>query len=119
MIIVEDYSMPFGERAFQNGFLVLDTEQILELFKIKNISESGFRINDYKYDGRLKAHVIPYSSVVRVDRDSRHSAIVNLKSYALSKIKDLRGPDGDYVQGRKLAFWTQQFANASLCESEL
>ncbi len=119
LIIVEDYSMPFGERAFQNGFLVLDTEQILELFKIKNISESGFRINDYKNDGRLKAHVIPYSSVVRVDRDSRHSAIVNLKSYALSKIKDLRGPDGDYVQGRKLAFWTQQFANASLCESEL
>src|SRR5207253_10002372 len=34
LLLVEDHQIPIGEIAYQKGFLVLDTPQLKELFKI-------------------------------------------------------------------------------------
>ncbi|HTF82665.1 MAG TPA: AAA family ATPase [Cytophagales bacterium] len=113
LLLVEDHQIPIGEKAYQKGFLVLDTAQLKELFKIKE-SDTRFRFTDAKGDGRLKAHHIPKSCLIRIDETSRVSAIKSICGLAKRHILKIREQEKTYKNGKLHGFWTQQFANAQL-----
>lgn len=118
LLLVEDYQMPIGEKAYQKGFLVLDTPQVKELFKI-NEKDSGFSVTDAREDGRLKAHLIPKDCLVRIDENSRLEALKSLSTTAKEKILEIRNKEQNYRLGKLHGFWVQQFANTQLSLSEL
>jgi predicted ATPase/SAM-dependent methyltransferase len=113
LLLVEDHQIPIGEKAYQKGFLVLDTPQLKELFKISE-KETGFTFSDKKGDGRLKAHRIPKHCLTQIDEVSRLSAINAMSSTAREKILEIREKEKNYQNGKLHGFWTQQFANAQL-----
>ncbi len=120
ILIVEDLQMPIGEKAYQKGFIVLDTPQIKELFKITKADESiGYKVTDARGDGRLKAHRIPKKCLQRISASTRLSALKSLKNRAHSKILITREQSVNYKNGKVHALWVQQFANTSIAISEI
>lgn len=113
LLLVEDHQIPIGEKAYQKGFLVLDTPQLKELFKISE-KETNFTFTDKKGDGRLKAHQIPKRCLTQIDETSRLSAIKSMSVTAREKILEIRNKEKNYQNGKLHGFWTQQFANAQL-----
>jgi len=118
LLLVEDHQIPIGEKAYQNGFLVLDTQQLKYLFKISE-KDADFTFSDRRGDGRLKAHQVPKKCLIRVDAESRIAAIKSMSATAREKILEIRGKEKNYHYGKLHGFWTQQFANAQLNLSEL
>jgi len=113
LLLVEDHQIPNGEKAYQKGFLVLDTPQLKELFKISE-NEKAFTFSDKKGDGRLKAHQIPKRCLIQIDETSRLSSIKSMSLTAREKILEIREKEKNYQNGKLHGFWTQQFANAEL-----
>ncbi|MGN6566729.1 MAG: methyltransferase domain-containing protein, partial [Flavipsychrobacter sp.] len=118
LLLVEDQQIPIGEKAYQKGFLVLDTAQLKDLFKITK-DDGDFVFNDKRGDGRLKAHHIPKRLLERIDKDSREAAIKSLSNLAKQRIIEIRSQQLTYKNGKLHGFWTQQFANAQLNLAEL
>jgi predicted ATPase len=118
LLLIEDYQIPVGEKAYQKGFLVLDSPHLKELFKIKE-DDKDFGWADKYGDGRLKAHLIPKKCLIRIDENSRIKSLESLSVTARNKIFDIRGKEQNYQNGKLHGFWTQQFANAELNLSEL
>lgn len=118
LLLVEDHQIPIGEKAYQKGFLVLDTPQLKDLFKISE-KETDFTFTDKKGDGRLKAHQIPKRCLTQIDEASRLTAIKSMSVTAREKILEIRDKDKNYQNGKLHGFWTQQFANAQLNLAEL
>ncbi len=117
LLLVEDHEIPVGEKAYQKGFLVLDTLQLKILFNIDN-NDEGF-VDDARGDGRLKAHYIPKRCLQTIDAESRLKAIEYMSKHAQDKIKKIRKEEQNYKNGRLHGFWVQQFANAQLNLAEL
>ena len=113
LLLVEDQQIPIGEKAYQKGFLVLDTPHLKELFKITE-RDSDFVFSDKNGDGRLKAHQIPKNLLMRIDADSRKKAIQSVSDTARAKIIETRGLEKNYKNGKVHGFWTQKFSNAQL-----
>lgn len=118
LLLVEDHQIPIGEKAYQKGFLVLDTPQLKELFKISE-KDIDFIFTDERGDGRLKAHQIPKRLLLQISEDTRLKAIKSMSTTAKDKILEIREKDKNYKNGKLHGFWTQQFANAQLNLSEL
>jgi predicted ATPase len=118
LLLVEDHQIPIGEKAYQKGFLVLDTPQLKDLFKISE-KETDFTFSDKRGDGRLKAHQIPKRCLIQIDEASRLSAIKAMSVTAREKILEIRDEAKNYQNGKLHGFWTQQFANAQLNLTEL
>lgn len=117
LLLVEDHQLSVGEKAYQKGFLVLDTPQLKDLFKITE-GDSSFSFVDARGDGRLKAHQIPKDCLLRIDADSRIESMKSLCLTARDKILEIRTKDKNYKNGKIHGFWVQQFANAQLNLSE-
>lgn len=116
LLLVEDMQLSFGEKAHSKGFILLDTPELKTLFKSK-IEE--FIISSIKND-RLKAHLIPKTSIIRIDSDSRKAALNEIRDKAKNKIKEIRENDKrDYKTGRSHALWSQLLANSILALEEL
>lgn len=118
LLLVEDHQIPIGEKAYQNGFLVLDTPQLKELFKITE-KDNDFTFSDKRGDGRLKAHHIPKRLLIQIDEKSRLDAIRSMSNTSRAKIIEIREKEKNYQNGILHGFWTQQFANSQLILSEL
>ncbi len=118
LVLVEDCQMPVGEMAYQNGFLVLDTSHLKDLFCIKE-QDTGFTHSVSPENARLKIHQIPKNLLVRITAGSRIKAIESVSTTAKTNILDIRKKDKDYKNGIFHGFWTQQFANAQLDLAEL
>ena len=118
LLIVEDQEMPVGEKAYQKGFIVLDTQELKELFKIKDV-DSDFGFSDAREDGRLKAHRIKKEYLMRITPESRIKCLRILKKKSLDEILKIRGNVVNYRNGRKHGYWIQQLANSTLCLNEL
>lgn len=114
LLIVEDQHLPYGEKAFANGFLVFDKIQFKELFNLGAYEDRSAR------SGRLKSHKIPASALSNLTSASRSSAISSLKDDARGRIKGIRGKaDPTFRDGQMHSFWSQQLTNASLASEEL
>lgn len=117
LLLIEDHQIPIGEKAYQKGFLVLDTPQLKDLFKITE--KDNFTFSDKNGDGRLKAHQIPKTCLTRIDAASRLDSIKSMSTTAREKILEIRDKEQNYKNGKLHGFWTQQFANAQLNLDEL
>lgn len=110
LLLVEDHEMLIGEKAYQKGFLVLNTQEIKELFQIKE-ADTDFGFSDARGDGRLKAHRISKRYLSRITPETRMSALSVLKNTALEKIQETRAADVNYKNGKRHGFGVQQYAN--------
>lgn len=119
LLHVEDMLLPIGEKAYKNGFVVLDTPHIKELFGMQSADFKYFTSDDPKFRNRLKAHLIPKNKLSIITEDSRRSALEAIQKTAKDEIKQIREASPDYKNGKKHAFWVQQFANSSLALGEL
>jgi ABC-type multidrug transport system ATPase subunit len=117
LLVVEDQEMLIGEKAYQKGFVVLDTPEIKEVF---NITE---RDTDFGYstvkEGRLKAHRIKKEYLGRITSETRINCLKSLNKKAATNILKIRDEEIDYKNGKKHGFWIQQLANTTLCLNEL
>ncbi|HYD97048.1 MAG TPA: AAA family ATPase [Noviherbaspirillum sp.] len=121
LLVVEDQRIPVGEAAHEHGFLVLDTLQFYDLFCVKevDIDNEKYLVDDARKEsesqkGRLKAHLFSKSLIARLTPETRIAAISSLKSIAAEHIRRLRRETPSFSNGQLFAFWTAQFANASL-----
>jgi SAM-dependent methyltransferase len=117
LLIVEDQFLAIGEKAHSKGFLVLDAFELKTLFCITNAD--NFKSNDYRSDGRLKAHYIPKACITRITPQSRREALESLLTSAKENIKRLRALENSFKNGKLHGFWSQQLANAALALEEL
>lgn len=115
LILVEDTQVPVGEKAYQNGFIVLDTLQLKELFEM---NKDEFTFDDER-NGRLKCHVIPKNCLSRINANSRELALKSLQETSKEKILEIRDADKDYRNGKLHGYWVQQLANTTLALWEL
>lgn len=114
LLIVEDYYMNIGERAYNNGFAILDTREIMLLFDIKDDERKELIINE-KREGRLKAHLIPKKFLPRINNETRKSSLQSLQLRAKSEIERIKSIiNPNYIEGKLYAFWIHQLANTIL-----
>ena len=118
LVIIEDHQIPKGELAHNNGFTVLDTEQIKILFDIKS-NDAKFEFSISKENNRIKAHYIPKEYLSRISEETRFSALKSLNRQAKSKLREIRQLEKNYSNGIIHGFWLEQYANSSLCLSEI
>jgi hypothetical protein len=114
LILVEDTQVPVGEMAYQNGFIVLDTAQLRDLFIM-----TGEEFTYEKEKGeRLKCHVIPKECLLRITAESRIAALESVQRSAMAKILEMRSAEKNYKNGKVHGYWVQQLANTTLALSE-
>jgi Predicted ATPase len=118
LLLVEDQQMPIGEKAYQKGFIVLDTADLRQLFSITE-SDADFSFNDARNDGRLKAHRIRKEYLERITDETRKRALQSIHDSAKEKILDIREKEVNYKNGKIHGFWIQQLANTALALAEL
>lgn len=120
LLLVEDQRIPVGEKAHEFGFILLDTAQLKTLFGVtfSDISSRLFVSDDFRKDGRLKAHLIGKSILSRMTSASRIKAIKELQKACLDEINKIRKEKPSYMNGQLHGFWTQQFANANIYLSQ-
>jgi len=119
LLIVEDHQLPYGEKAYQDGFIVLDTPEIKKLFNISS-EDHNFGYDDFKGDGRLKAHRIPQPYLKSITSETRKEALQVLIDNAKREVVNLRKSDQkNYKNGRLSGFWIHQLCNAELALSKL
>ena len=118
LLIVEDQEMQIGEKAYNDGFIVLNTADLKKLFIItENDKDFGF---DVKKEGRLKSHSIKKEYIMRITAESRVKCLEQLHATAKSKINTIRSSKNiDYKAGKKHGFWIQQYANTGLALDKL
>lgn len=117
-LVVEDQIMPVGEKAYQKGFVVLDTAELKILFNITQ-ADTRFSPSDARGDGRLKAHLIPREALTRITAATRSRALMFAGKKAQQRIAEMRAAPSSYLNGRRHGFWVQQLANTQLCLTEL
>ena len=118
LLIVEVQKMMHGEKAHKNGFIVFDSLQFKELFKI-DPEKDEYKIFDERNDGRLKAHLIPKKCISNYSEETKREALNSLMEQARDEIKKLRRTEPNYRNGTLHAFWTFQLANARLALDEI
>lgn len=119
LLLVEDQEMQIGEKAYQKGFIVLNTPHLKELFCIKE-TDLDFAFSDARGDGRLMSHRIGKGCLKRITSESREKCIRLLHQTSKSKIVSIKKTkDINYINGKKHGFWIQQYANTGLVLDEL
>jgi len=118
LLLVEDQEMQIGEKAYQKGFIVLNTPELKELFNISE-ADKDFGFSDARGDGRLIAHRINKNYLIRITPESRIKCLKQLHSIAKDKILAIRNEEVKYKNGKKHGFWIQQYANTGLVLDEL
>ncbi|MBD7955763.1 AAA family ATPase [Stenotrophomonas sp. Sa5BUN4] len=115
LLIVEDQRLPTGERAYSDGFLILDTADLRELFCIPSVgaSEDSFYAARAR-EGRLTAHLVSKNHMACVTAASRNEAVRSVTNHARTKIRSLRNSQHEFTSGLELALWAHQFANGML-----
>ena len=66
LLILEDMGIPYGEKAHQHGFILLDTEQLQTLFAVDREDPREFFSDSESGEGRLKAHLIRAEALRKV-----------------------------------------------------
>ena len=114
LLIVEDQHIPYGEKAYNNGFLVLDKLQFQELFEVDKYEHKEAR------GDRLRAHFIPANKLGSISKLTRINAINSMLYTSKNKVKEIRDDDNpNFKLGLLHAFWSQQLTNATLALEEL
>ena len=118
LLVVEDYLMPIGESAHEFGFVVLEAEPLRALFGIKASQMKTVCSSRSGYEDRIQGHLIPAVAFQNVTRGTCIEALKRGCRLSKDRIEQLReltaAGQHNYKEGLKMAFHTQQFANATL-----
>lgn len=119
LVIIEDHEMPTGEKAYNNGFLLYDHEQFVNLFCITDdMLHSERKHNEGRYHERLKMHIFAKNASI-VTEASIIESIQMHRRISLDNLRAIRATNGvDYRMGRLHALHSQQVINAMLALSE-
>lgn len=112
LLVVEDQLIGKGEKAYKNGFLVLDTLHLQKLFETGN--STGFKVAKTSDDQRLKSHLIHKSLLRNINPTTRANTLMAVARTAKTEIQRLRDETPSFRNGKLLGFWLQQFATAHL-----
>lgn len=118
LIIVERETLTIGERAYDNGFLVITPAGADALFSAENYQRNIHSKKNYivKYTVDRKA--------LHITKEKVQECITQIKQHALMQIAQLKHlqPPSEYANryqaGIQLAFQLHQYANASLLLDE-
>lgn len=119
LIIVEREELTIGERAYDNGFLVITQGGADALF-----GEGNYRRDTHP----KKAYIVKYAVeklALQVTEEKVRQCVAQIRQHAWNQIAQLKQPDplqndlGKYQAGIKLAFQLHQYANASLILGEV
>ena len=112
LLLLEDMKIPYGEKAHENGFILLDTEQLQTLFAVNREDPSEFVV--YTEDDRLKAYLIRADVIKRVTDGTIKESLERRLASSGDRIQELRQMEATYANGRLLALYTAIYANTAL-----
>ena len=111
LIIVERSELTVGEAPYDNCFLVITQNSARRLFEEKNIE-----YNTHPKKEHIARYIINKDGL-KVTEDKINQCIKQIKYDSFEKIKFLKGDNNDlskkFKVGLKIAFWLNQYANAS------
>lgn len=120
LLIVEHQMLNIGEKAHSKGFIMFDEGEFQTFFSVTDEEKAQGRYSVITSKGRpeLKAHSIQRDLLERVSCQTQMDAIRKLNKRALQEIRNMKKESNEEGQqlknGRRLAFWSQQFANSAL-----
>ena len=121
LILVESEILSQGEKAYDNGFLVMTEEALKTLLSTTEIQVKREKIAL----GSIVSYTIGKEHLCGVNDSSVATSIQNIAKNSLEHIKEIKSlkidPAKDetvlWKEGLCLAFWTHQYANAQLNNS--
>lgn len=121
LLVVEDTRLPRGELAHANGFLVLETDALCELFATRVGASCVQSITASRGGARLQATAFKKSILGAVTTSSIDSALEMQRVIAASRIRELRKSDQkpNYRLGQEHAYHTQLLSNLTLALEDL
>lgn len=121
LLIVEDTRLPRGELAHANGFLVLETDALCELFETRHNAEGIQSIAASRGGTRLQATAFKKSHLAAVTIPNIMRALHMQLNSAAATIRALRTSNRkpDYRLGHEHAYQTQLLANLTLAIEDL
>ena len=121
LLIVEDTRLPRGELAHANGFLILETDALCDLFAAEPSGNDVKSIRASRAGARLQATAFKKAAVARVTAKTVEIALRTQQKFASLRIRELRKTDQkpDYRLGHEHAFQTQLLANLGLAIEDL
>ncbi len=122
IILIEDLSLPKGEKIEDDGFLILDTESAQKLFGMKE-KPSTLISSEARYKDRILCALLNKSKLNNVTVQTTIEAIQQIKKNAFQKIKTLRKetptPQNKLSLGREAALNSQLYLNSDLALEKL
>lgn len=120
LIIIEAKELNKGEKIGKIGYLLLDIEEIQQLFKLANPPTS---LNVESKKDSITCAVMNKSDLTEISRQDILNCLVALETNTLKKIETIRGRNYDpkelYGLGRKSAFLSQQHINARFAKEHI
>lgn len=111
LLIVEDEHIPVGEKAYNNGFILLRPEELQTLFNTNEAVKHDY----YDNNNRLVAMQVPKNWLIGYTRDTRYKCLKEIQNRAKAEIDRIRKiPEPSYKDGLKHALYVQQLANTTL-----
>lgn len=111
LLIIERDELTIGESPYNNGFLVLTKDGATKLFK------NNFTQIVHKNRKHIIKYDIPKNGLDSITKDDVIQCIEAIKHNAIVKIKHLKEKgciENNFKKGISLAFWLNQYANATL-----
>lgn len=113
LLIVEREELTIGEQPFDSDFFVLQSECLSKLF---SCSLNDVEVLRHKERSKVVGYIIPKRLLANVTDGTIKAAMFALKDIAAKEIREVKKDEVGTLseRGLSLAFWTHQFANASL-----
>lgn len=113
LIIVEREELTIGEAPYDNGFLMLTYNGALELF-----GNGNFTVERHNTKSYIVRYIIEKQGLL-IDEEKTKLCVDQIKNDSLKKIKELKLTKSNsdiqrYKSGIQLAFYLQQYANATI-----
>ncbi|MFZ7134128.1 MAG: AAA family ATPase [Eubacteriales bacterium] len=129
LLLLENTEIKKGENAHEYGFIVLNTDGLNLLFDTKSTDDELICLSD-KMKGqtdiedhildRVQAHIIKKKYLDNITNESIKRSLLQTKENACEQIKRIRlAGEKNRINGKRLAFFTQQYTSASIAYDEL
>lgn len=125
VLIVERTELTYGEKPYESDFFVLQPECIEVLFEC---SKTDYEVKIHKTSKRVVTYLIPARLLQKASNETIKSTILKLKEVSISRIKEIKQENSEgadekkqdkdedrrWLNGIRLAFWSQQYVNTCL-----
>ncbi|MDF2451495.1 MAG: hypothetical protein K0S26_999 [Bacteroidota bacterium] len=121
LIIIEARSLSKGEKIGNVGYLILDLEELKDLFNLKKEPSS---LNHKTSSNDIMCAIIPRKDLKQISKSNVLKAMETLEKNTLDKVIALRDPKisnqiNEVYFGRQSAFYSQLHINSKLAQLEL